>query len=150
MHTSLQNLLNFNFAYTDDYISLCSSKCLEGNLEVPRSWPASKEITRFSYLRNCENDSEAIVNHADGRNYVENSKLSESLLLMKFYSLSRWVMSHLLSSKAFDLPMQVTDEQMDIVLFCKSSFIIGRSGIGKTTILTMKLFRNEQDFRVVV
>ncbi|KAJ0765114.1 putative TPR and ankyrin repeat-containing protein [Helianthus annuus] len=135
-------------AYTDDYISLCSSKCLEENLEVPRSWPASKEITRFSYLSNCEDDSEAIVNPGDGRNYVENSKVSESLLLMKFYSLSRWVVSHLLTGKAFDLPMQVTDEQMDIVLFCKSSFIIGRSGTGKTTILTMKLFQNEQDFRV--
>ncbi|KAJ0621838.1 putative TPR and ankyrin repeat-containing protein [Helianthus annuus] len=122
-----------------------------GNLEVPRSWPASKEITRFSYLRNCEDDSEAIVNPGDGRNYVENSKVSESLLLMKFYSLSRWVVSHLLSGKVFDLPMQVTDEQMDIVLFCKSSFIIGRSGgTGKTTILTMKLFQNEQDFRDAV
>ncbi|KAI3734201.1 hypothetical protein L6452_13665 [Arctium lappa] len=44
--------------------------------------------------------------------------------------------------------MQVTDEQMDIILFCKSSFIIGRSGTGKTTILTMKLFQNEESFRI--
>nr|GEW45563.1 hypothetical protein [Tanacetum cinerariifolium] len=36
-----------------------------------------------------------------------------------------------------DLPMQVIDEQMDIILSGKSSFIIGRSGTGKTNILTM-------------
>ena len=42
--------------------------------------------------------------------------------------------------------MKVTDEQMDIILFGKSSLIIGRSGTGKTTVLTMKLFQNEQRF----
>ncbi|PWA55753.1 uvrD-like Helicase, ATP-binding domain, P-loop containing nucleoside triphosphate hydrolase [Artemisia annua] len=50
--------------------------------------------------------------------------------------------------KGADLPMQVTDEQMDIILSPKSSFIIGRSRTGKTTILTMKLFQYEHKFRV--
>ncbi|KAD2804467.1 hypothetical protein E3N88_37844 [Mikania micrantha] len=134
-------------AYTDDYINRCTAKHLEGNLEVPRSWLPTQELIRFRTLSNCEGDSEAIENPSDGRIYVENSKVSESLLLMKFYSLSRGVVSHLLSGKDFDLPMQVTDEQMDIILFPKSSFIIGRSGTGKTTILTSKLFQNEQIFR---
>ncbi|KAI7758200.1 hypothetical protein M8C21_027665 [Ambrosia artemisiifolia] len=67
---------------------------------------------------------------------------------MKFYTLSRGVVSHLLSGKEIDLPMQVTDEQMEIILFGKTSFIIGRSGTGKTTILTMKLFQNDQSYRV--
>ncbi|XP_076908651.1 uncharacterized protein LOC143565609 [Bidens hawaiensis] len=67
---------------------------------------------------------------------------------MKFYSLSREVVTHLLSGKELDLPMQVTDEQMDIILFEKSSFIIGRSGTGKTIILTMKLFQNDNNFRI--
>ncbi|KAK9063834.1 hypothetical protein SSX86_017706 [Deinandra increscens subsp. villosa] len=131
--------------YTDDYINRCTSKWFKGNFEVPRSWPASEEIIKFRSLSNCEGDSEASVINGDGRIYVENSK---SLLLMKFYSLSRGVLSHLLSGKELDLPMQVTDEQMDIVLFSKSSFIIGRSGTGKTTILTLKLFQNEQNFRI--
>ncbi|KAL8218515.1 hypothetical protein R6Q57_021888 [Mikania cordata] len=134
-------------AFTDDYINRCTAKCLEGNLEVPRSWLSTQELIRFRTLSNCEGDNEAIVNPSDGRIYVENSKVSESLLLMKFYSLSHGVVSHLLSGKDFDLPMQVTDEQMDIILFPKSSFIIGRSGTGKTTILTSKLFQNEQIFR---
>ncbi|PWA75023.1 hypothetical protein CTI12_AA245630 [Artemisia annua] len=93
-----------------------------------------------AYIRN--------VNPGDARIFVENSEVSEILLLMKFYSFSCGVVSHLLSGKEADLPMQVTDEQMDIILSPKSSFIIGRSGTGKTTILTMKLFQCEQKFRV--
>ena len=117
-------------------------------MEIPRSWATSQEVTRFRNLSNsCESDGEVSTNPGDGRIYVENSKVSESLLLMKFYSLSSGVVKHLLSGKEYDLPMQVTDEQMDIILFCKSSFIIGRSGTGKTTILTMKLFQNEESFR---
>ncbi|XP_076952702.1 uncharacterized protein LOC143626518 [Bidens hawaiensis] len=131
-------------AYTDDYTNQCTSKCLKGGLEVPRSWPASQEFIKFRNLRNHEGS----LNPDDGRNYVENSKVSESLLLMKFYSLSPMVVSHLLSGKELDLPMQVTDEQMDIILRSKSSFIIGRSGTGKTTALTMKLVQNEQKFHV--
>ncbi|PWA46871.1 recBCD enzyme subunit RecB, P-loop containing nucleoside triphosphate hydrolase [Artemisia annua] len=135
-------------AYTDAYINRCTEKCFEGNLEVPRSWPTSEKVIRFRYLSDCEDKSEVSVNPGDVRNYVENSKVSESLLLMKFYSLSRGVVSHLLSGKEGDLPMQVTDEQMDIILSGKSSFLIGRSGTGKTTVLTMKFFQNEQKFRI--
>ncbi|GKA24657.1 UvrD-like helicase, ATP-binding domain, P-loop containing nucleoside triphosphate hydrolase [Tanacetum coccineum] len=135
-------------AYTEEYINRCTTKCLEGNLEVPSSWPASQEVKRFRYSDKDEGDSDLSVNPSDGRSFIENSKVSESLLLMKFYSLSRGVVSHLLSGKELDLPMQVTDEQVDIILFPKSSFIIGRSGTGKTTILTMKLFQNEQSFGV--
>lgn len=116
------------------------------DLEVPRIWAATPEIIRFRNLNSCEDESDLSTN-GDGRSYVENSKVSESLLLMKFYSLSSGVVNHLLSGKDIDLPMQVTDEQMDIILFRKSSFIIGRSGTGKTTILTMKLYQNEQSFR---
>ncbi|KAD2804463.1 hypothetical protein E3N88_37840 [Mikania micrantha] len=134
--------------YTDDYINRCTTKCLEGNFDVPSSWPASPEIIRYRSLSNHEGDIEPSVKPGDGRTYVEYSKVNESLLLMKFYSLSRGVVSHLLSGKELDLPMQVTDEQMDIILFSKSSFIIGRSGTGKTTILTSKLIQNEQNFLV--
>ncbi|GJZ23603.1 hypothetical protein Tco_0561062 [Tanacetum coccineum] len=101
-------------------------------------------MTRFRHLVSDEIHNEVSVNPGGGRNYVENSKVSESLLLMKFYLLSYEVVCHLLSGRQVDLPMQVTDEHMDVILFSKSSFIIGRSGTEKTTILTMKLFQNEQ------
>nr|XP_043619864.1 uncharacterized protein LOC122591675 [Erigeron canadensis] len=107
------------------------------------NWITSQEIARFCSVRNTE------LSSGDGKTYAENSKVNESLLLMKFYPLSDGVVKHLLSDKEqLDLPMQVSDEQMEIILFSKSSFIIGRSGTGKTTILTMKLFHNEQSFYV--
>ncbi|PWA72412.1 uvrD-like Helicase, ATP-binding domain, P-loop containing nucleoside triphosphate hydrolase [Artemisia annua] len=143
-----KRLENIYSAYTDDYISRCTEKCLVGNLDAPRTWPGSQEIIRFRYLKDDEVESEASVNSGDAITYVENSKVSESLLLMKFYSFSHGVVSHLLSGKEVDLPMQVTDEQMDIILSRKSSFIIGRSGTGKTTILTMKLFQHEHNFQI--
>nr|GEU56937.1 UvrD-like helicase, ATP-binding domain, P-loop containing nucleoside triphosphate hydrolase [Tanacetum cinerariifolium] len=125
-----KRLESIYFAYTDDYINWCTEKCLEG------TWPVSQEIIRFRYSKDCKVESEASVNP------------SEILLLMKFYSFSHGVVSHLLSGKDVDLPMQVTDEQMDIILSRKSSFIIGRSGTGKTNILTMKLFQHEHKFQI--
>ncbi|GJX49807.1 UvrD-like helicase, ATP-binding domain, P-loop containing nucleoside triphosphate hydrolase [Tanacetum coccineum] len=132
------------YAYTEEYINRCTENRFEGFLEVPRCWPASQVMTRFRHLVSDGNHNEASVNPGGGRNYVENSKVSESLLLMKFYLLSYEVVGLLLSGRQVDLPMQVTDEQMDVILFSKSSFIIGRSGTGKTTILTRKLIQNEQ------
>ncbi|XP_076911042.1 helicase sen1-like [Bidens hawaiensis] len=72
-----KRLENIFSAYTDDYINRCTSKCLEGNFEVPRSWPASQELIRFHSLSNCEGDSEASASLGDGRIYVENSNVSE-------------------------------------------------------------------------
>lgn len=83
----------------------------------------------------------------DNNGYVENSRVSESLLLMKFYSLSSGVVTHLLSDhhgEEVDIPFEVTNEEREVIRFSKSSFILGRSGTGKTTVLTMKLFQKEQ------
>ncbi|GJU96609.1 UvrD-like helicase, ATP-binding domain, P-loop containing nucleoside triphosphate hydrolase [Tanacetum coccineum] len=73
-------------AYTYAYISRCTEKCFEGTLEVSKTWPASEEIIRYRYLSECENESKGSVNPGDARIFVENSKVSESLLPMKFYS----------------------------------------------------------------
>ncbi|KAK1553169.1 hypothetical protein Q3G72_030003 [Acer saccharum] len=132
--------------YTDDYVNRCKEKCLDGNLEVPKTWAASSDIVRLKDLAN-ENGSDLSGTDFDGRSYVENSKVSESLLLMKFYSLSSGIVNHLLSDRdgrELDLPFEVTDEQLEMILFPRSTFIHGRSGTGKTTILTMKLFQKEK------
>ncbi|CAL8993557.1 unnamed protein product [Prunus brigantina] len=140
--------------YTDDFINRCKEKCLESDLEVPKSWPPSLDIVRFKDLSITENQSDLVGdNDSDGRSYVENSQVSESLLLMKFYSLSSGVVNHLLSDREgreLDLPFEVTDQEMEIILYRKSSFIVGRSGTGKTTVLTMKLFQNEQCYQLAV
>ncbi|PHT49426.1 hypothetical protein CQW23_09173 [Capsicum baccatum] len=108
------------------------------DLEVPRTW---KILRVVQYKR----DTESKLNCDSG--CVENSRVTESLLLMKFYSLSSGVVNHLLSDRhgeEVDIPFEVTNEEREIILFDKSSFILGRSGTGKTTVLTMKLFQKEQ------
>ncbi|GKC17720.1 UvrD-like helicase, ATP-binding domain, P-loop containing nucleoside triphosphate hydrolase, partial [Tanacetum coccineum] len=59
---------------------LFSDDFRRSTLEVPRFWPASQEIIRFRYLSEGENESKGSVNSRDARNYVENSKVSESFV----------------------------------------------------------------------
>ncbi|KAK3222752.1 hypothetical protein Dsin_009777 [Dipteronia sinensis] len=138
--------------YSDDYVNHCKKKCLEGNLEVPMTWAASSEIVRVKELSN-ENGNALNGDDFDGRRYVENTKVSESLFLIKFYSLSSGIISHLFSNcdgRELDLPFEVTDEQREMILFPRSTFIHGRSGTGKTTILIMKLFEKEKLYHMAM
>ncbi|KAM3753517.1 hypothetical protein ACB098_03G099900 [Castanea mollissima] len=133
--------------YTDDFINRCQEKCLKGGLEIPRSWSISFDIVRIKKLDNHENGIDLSGCAADGKSYVENARVNESLMLMKFYSLSSGVVTHLLSN--YDggelyLPFEVSDQELEIILFPRSSFVLGRSGTGKTTVLTMKLFQKEK------
>nr|XP_023914514.1 uncharacterized protein LOC112026063 [Quercus suber] len=133
--------------YTDDFINRCQEKCLQGDLEIPKSWSISFEIVRIKNLDDNENGSDLSGCAADGRSYVENARVSESLTLMKFYSLSSGVVTHLLSNHdggELDLPFEVSDQELEIILFPRSTFVLGRSGTGKTTVLTMKLFQKEK------
>ncbi|XP_039685098.1 uncharacterized protein [Medicago truncatula] len=126
-------------SYTDDFT------------EVPMCWEKSTEIIKIKNLD--YNGNEAESSSCDQRIYVENSRVEESFLLMKFYSLSSVVVSHLLSdrnSNELELPFEVSDEECDIILFSKSTFVLGRSGTGKTTVLTMKLFKKEELHHVVL
>ncbi|XP_022776511.1 uncharacterized protein LOC111318116 isoform X2 [Durio zibethinus] len=133
--------------YTDDFIRHCNEKYLEGDLEIPKTWTTSFEIVRYKTVSQDERENSSNGSASDGRCYLENSKVNDSLLLMKFYSLSSGVVNHLLSDpdgRELELPFEVTDQELDIILFQRSSFILGRSGTGKTTVLTMKLFKKEQ------
>ncbi|CAB4320610.1 unnamed protein product [Prunus armeniaca] len=134
--------------YTDGFINLCRERCLEGDVEVPASWPPSLDVPRFKdvSIKEIPND---FVGHSSGNtSYVERCKVRDSLLLMKFYSLSSsGVMNVLLSDhegRELDLPFEVTDQEMETILYNRSTFILGRSGTGKTTVLTMKLYQKEQ------
>ncbi|XVF85502.1 hypothetical protein PTKIN_Ptkin17bG0122800 [Pterospermum kingtungense] len=143
----VKRLDNIFKMFTDDFVSHCNEKYMEGDLEVPKIWTTSFDIVRFKALNKDERENNSDGNPSDGRCYLENSKVSESLLLMKFYSLSSGVVDHLLSDrvgKELDLPFEVTDQELEIISFQRSSFILGRSGTGKTTVLTMKLFKKEQ------
>ncbi|KAI8552025.1 hypothetical protein RHMOL_Rhmol06G0232600 [Rhododendron molle] len=133
--------------YSDDFINCCNQKLCDGDKEVPMSWVPSFDIPRFKSLCNHGLHNESSDGLIDGRSYFENSKVSESLSLMKFYSLSSCMVNHLLSDDTggeLDLPFEVSDEELEIIRFQKSTFILGRSGTGKTTVLTTKLFQKEQ------
>ncbi|KAL4392729.1 hypothetical protein AHAS_Ahas03G0374200 [Arachis hypogaea] len=141
----VRRLDNIFGSYSDDFVSRCNEKYFEGKIEIPMSWEKSIEIIRFKNLDTSVNDAE-LGPQGDQRLYIENSNVEESLLLMKFYSLSSVVVNHLLSdcdNNELDLPFEVTDEEREIILFPKSTFVLGRSGTGKTTVLTMKLFQKE-------
>ncbi|XP_038698125.1 uncharacterized protein LOC119995693 [Tripterygium wilfordii] len=110
-------------------------------------WLTSSNIVQFK--NHTDNDTEDdLARAASGaRSYVENSKVNESVLLMKFYSLSSRVVNYLLSDrdgKELDLPFEVNDEELQIILFPISTFVLGRSGTRKTMVLTMKLFERER------
>ncbi|KAL0302223.1 UNVERIFIED_CONTAM: Helicase SEN1, partial [Sesamum angustifolium] len=148
----LERLDSIFAMYSDDFVNRCKEKLFEGNLEVPKSWSVSHDIIRFkNNVNSTKLSTDARACAIDCRSYVENSKVSESLLLMKFYSLSTGAVNHLLSDlegREVDLPFEVTDEEREIIKFPRSSFILGRSGTGKTTILTMKLYRMLQQYYV--
>ncbi|XP_030461793.2 uncharacterized protein LOC115681846 [Syzygium oleosum] len=133
--------------YSDDFISRCNEKCVAGDREVPKTWDCPFDIVRYRNPSEDQFGSSSDADASDRRLYAENAKVSESLLLMKFYSLSSDVISHLLDDSdgnKVSLPFEVTEQEQEIILFPRSTFILGRSGTGKTTVLTMKLFRNEK------
>ncbi|KAK2992174.1 hypothetical protein RJ640_000810, partial [Escallonia rubra] len=142
----VKRLDNIFSMYTEDYITRCRVKRLEENLEVPMHWASTSHIVQYRSLSNSGTVEPIDAGAADGKSYVENSKVRDSLLLMKFYSLSSGAVSNLLSScnGGDGLPFELTEQEQEIVLFDRSTFVLGRSGTGKTTVLTMKLFRNEQ------
>ncbi|KAM4119943.1 hypothetical protein ACJW30_03G097500 [Castanea mollissima] len=132
--------------YTDDFINRCQEKYLEGGLEIPKSWSISTDIVRIRKLDNHENGINLSGCATDGRSYVENARVNESLMLMKFYC-SSVAVTHLHSNHdggELDLPFEVFDQELEIVIFPRSTFVLGRSGTGKTTVLTMKLFQKEK------
>ena len=146
----------FNLAETVrfPFLLLNFSYCLFlfRDLEVPKTWKISFDIARYKSCSSNEIGSNSNPGGPDGSYYVENSKVSDSLLLMKFYELSSSVVSHLLSDRdgrELELPFEVTDEELEIILFQRSTFILGRSGTGKTTVLTMKLFKKEDLFHML-
>lgn len=110
------------------------------NLEVPKTWAVTEDIVREKTP--VSDESGNALNVSEGGCDVERSKVSG-----KFYSLSSGVVSHLLSDRdgwELELPVAVTDEELEIILFPRSTFILGSSGSGKTTVLTMKLFQKEK------
>ncbi|KAK8966445.1 hypothetical protein KSP40_PGU015123 [Platanthera guangdongensis] len=120
---------------------------LNRKIEVPISWNNNQNILRYKKHGKQELAENACLGQIEGKDGLENSKVSESLLLMKFYALTSGIATHLLTSNdgtELSIPFELTDEEKHVVRFSRSSFILGRSGTGKTTILTTKLVQKQQ------
>jgi hypothetical protein len=76
--------------------------------------------------------------------------IEESTLLMKFCSITPDYTRASCDSIEVDLPFELTEEQRNIIVFPRSTFLLGRSGTGKTTVLTTKMIRNEKLHHVAV
>ncbi|KAL4581720.1 hypothetical protein LXL04_006247 [Taraxacum kok-saghyz] len=132
--------------YSREYIDYCKARCGQSVSEYPLTWPATSKITQYKFHKtnSCE---EMFTDWANRNKCVENVKVHESLILMKFYSFSSGAVNSMISGcdgGGIGLPLELTEQEKDVVSFDKSSFILGRSGTGKTTVLTTKLYRNEQ------
>ena len=117
------------------------------DLEVPMSWVTAPYVVRYKNINNTGDMTDSDNVYFGARKFVENSKVSDSLTLTKFYSSSSGVVSHMLSrcdGNELDFPFELSDQETDAIHFNRSSFILGRSGTGKTTVLIMKLFQKEQ------
>ncbi|KAM6546580.1 hypothetical protein CsatB_027316 [Cannabis sativa] len=124
---------------TEEFINNCNEKCLEGKFEVPKKWPLSSNIACFEDLSMNQAGNDFIA-------HFQNLRINESSLVMKFYSLSNCVVNHLLSDRdgrELDLPFEVPEREREIILFHGNTFVLGRSGTGKTTVLSIKLFQKE-------
>ncbi|WVZ86961.1 hypothetical protein U9M48_033672 [Paspalum notatum var. saurae] len=142
---TVKHLENLFSMYTDDYLDHCRRVQKEGKLEVPVIWDTTHDIIR--YKKDCRVDDQEDHDLVDTSQALENTKVSESFLLMKFYSLSSGVAKHLLTATdgtEIEIPFDLTDEEEAIIRYPLTSFILGRSGTGKTTVLTMKLYQIEQ------
>ncbi|KAL0387954.1 UNVERIFIED_CONTAM: Helicase SEN1 [Sesamum radiatum] len=121
--------------YSDDFVNRCKEKLFEGNLEVPKSWSVSHDIIRFkNNVNSTKLSTDASACAIDCRSYVENSKVSESLLLMKFYSLSTGAVNHLLSDlegREVDLPFEYYVASQDCVVADNSVHISSQVGVGQ-------------------
>jgi hypothetical protein len=127
------------------FLFFCFVNVGDRKLEFPIVWDAEHDIVR--YKKDCKVDDQVDHDHLDFSCALENTKVSESFLLMKFYSLSSGVAHHLLTATdgtEIEIPFELTDEEEAIIRFPLTSFILGRSGTGKTTVLTMKLYQIEQ------
>ncbi|OWM65617.1 uncharacterized protein LOC116199733 [Punica granatum] len=143
---TIEHLDGIYMRFSYQYVSRCKEKRFDGDLQVPISWE-----TPFDFLRRGDSLGENSKGTPDSQLYTERSKVKDSLLLMKFYSRSSGIINHLLSDRdgnEVELPFDLTKEQREIIQFPQSTFILGRSGTGKTTVLTMKLLQREQLHRI--
>jgi hypothetical protein len=119
---------------------------------IPVIW---EDDADFVWLK-CHDKAAAINTEAEAsdcsqeKSLEQSASIGESLLLMKFYSLSSGTAKQLLfAADGSEVnPMFEVNKEEDVIIRHPSScFILGRSGTGKTTVIVMKLLRCELEYR---
>lgn len=110
---------------------------------TPVTWKQDAAFIRFKAPgRDSSNGSDL----ADSV-VLEKSCVDDSILLMKFFALNSGIAHQLLTASdgsEIELPFEVNEEEARIIHHPSSSFILGRSGTGKTTVITTKLLHRQQ------
>ncbi|KAL5077780.1 hypothetical protein RYX36_016764 [Vicia faba] len=130
--------------YTDKYIVCSKERGFDGKVEFPLSWPITANIQKLKSVGTDNTKEAALVVSEDANTAVKNSMIEESTLLMKFCSISLDYTPNGRDAIEMDLPFELTDEQWTIITVPKSTFVLGRSGTGKTTVLSTKMILNEK------
>eukprot|EP00899_Mesostigma_viride_P025252 jgi/Mesvir1/5911/Mv00680-RA.1 len=131
--------------FSDSYVMACTP-------QDPTGRPLTVLPRKFTpeYVRMLQAPPATALGRADqqqGTAALEKSDVENSLSLMKFYTPLPAAMSRLLSSRLevggaavdIELPLDMSDMEAYIAAYPYSCFILGRSGTGKTTVLTQKL-----------
>lgn len=136
--------------WTNEYLRRCTEKRLDKSKKsvvVPARWNADDSFVKYKSLKSLSGTS--VEADVDIKPLFEESGVDDSVLLMKFYSLSSGIAHQLLTASdgsQLSLPFEVNEQEAAIIQYPSSSFIIGRSGTGKTTVITTKLLQRELEF----
>jgi hypothetical protein len=143
-------ILQLHFQNYKYIFNLNSSFFVNRKIEFPLRWPTSVNIQKFKSVGTNNTKEGDLVPSDDENDAVQNSMLEESTLLMKFCSISPDYTRASCDSIEVNLPFELTEEQRSIIVFPRSTFLLGRSGTGKTTVLTTKMIRNEKLHHVAI
>lgn len=123
----------------------CATVEFRGTVVIPKVWEQDDGFIPYKAL-----DRDVVQpNDPMDDSMLEKTYVDESILQMKFFALNSGIAHQLITGvdgSNFELPFVVNDDEARIIGYPKSSFIIGRSGTGKTTVLTTKLLQRQQQF----
>ncbi|GAQ79821.1 tRNA-splicing endonuclease positive effector [Klebsormidium nitens] len=142
--------------YSPGYLHRCRAKRSpdKNGLVLPLTWDRDDRFVWFKKDRAVEVSEEALEHSGEAAAAgLEEAAVDESLLLLKFYEMSPGA-AHVLMTAAdgseLELPFEVSEQEAAIVQYPKSVFILGRSGTGKTTVITTRLLQKEQRFKAAL
>ncbi|XP_002966061.2 uncharacterized protein LOC9634966 [Selaginella moellendorffii] len=143
LQRTVQRLNTVSSTYSLDYVERCRTMTTKtsvcGRIVVPEVWSGD-------VVQKVIDDGNAAPPISQ-----RGPKVSENLSLLKFYSESSGIANYVLTDSGgteIELPFPLSHPQTELMLSSSSAFVIGRSGTGKTTVISVKMMRIEQLHRI--